>query len=84
MNNISKELMENYLVRYYSITKLKYKGHFKRAIKIDNGKVYFLNNKECYPELKENLAKILKKVFDCELNMSEKLVNDFLYLLAIN
>lgn len=84
MNNISKELMENYLVRHYSITKLKHKSHFKRAIKIDGGKVFFLSNKDCYPELKENLAKILKKVFDCDQKLSEKLVNDFLYFLSKN
>ena len=84
MNNIAKELMENYLIRYYSITKIKYKKHFKRAIIIDGGKIYLLNNKERYPELKENLAKILRKVFDCEEKLSKMLVNDFLYFLSKN
>lgn len=63
-----KQLIIKYLEKNYSVSRVKINQKFKRAIVLDNGYIYNLNQKEQYNVFKNLLLKSLIKIFSDEPN----------------
>lgn len=69
-----------FLKANYPVIRLKCKDRFKRAIIGDGGKVFYLNKKEIYVDVKKHLNYALWVVFDLEYKVCDEILNDYLNL----
>ena len=79
-NELDKKLMIKFLERSYPVSRIKLNHHFKRAIVLDNGSFFLLNDSNHIDKLKFNLIDILKKVFNCDEPTSRAVLDNFLRL----
>lgn len=75
-----KEMVIKYLKRHYPISRVKIDNKFKRAIVLNNGETYQLNNKANHNNLKTNLIKTLNLVFSFDEAFCRNILNNFLPL----
>jgi hypothetical protein len=73
MDEVYENLIQKFLIRSFPIKRIKHNGKFKRGI-ILNNKTFILKNKEEHFTLKQELSKILSIVFDCDYNVSDKII----------
>ena len=72
--------MINFLEKNYPVSRIKINHRFKRAIVLDNGSIFILNQSTNMNQLKFQLINILTKVFSCEEIISINVLNNFLRL----
>ena len=75
-----KEMVLKYLQRHYPVCRVKIDNKFKRAITLNNGESYQLNNKANYNILKSHLIKMLNLVFSFDEAFCRNILNNFLPL----
>lgn len=61
--DLDKKLMLKFLELNYPVSRIKDNKKFKRAIIIDNGTIYYLNNTNNQKQLKIYIKEILKLIF---------------------
>jgi hypothetical protein len=66
------------LNRNYPVQRLKYDGKFKRAILFDNGRTYFLSNKNDKPYLKKEMITAIETIFGFNSEETNLLVSQYL------
>jgi hypothetical protein len=69
-----KNLMVEFVLRNYKISRIKKDGKFQRAIQIDE-KTYFFKHKLSTVPIKNILAKKLMLIFDCDTLTSFDVIN---------
>lgn len=80
-SDIEIKLIKRFLELNYSVTRIKIKMRFKRAIVLDTGKVFILSKESPLNELKFHLALSIKDVFNIKDDLLiEKTLNNFLQI----
>lgn len=80
-SDIEIKLIKRFLELNYSVTRIKIKMRFKRAIVLDTGKVFILSKESPLNELKFHLALSIKEVFNIKDDLLiEKTLNNFLQI----
>lgn len=75
-----EEIIIKYLQKHYSVSRVKVNNKFKRAIVLNNGEIYELNDKTKYPSLKSKLTKTLNLIFNFDETFCLNILNKFLPL----
>jgi hypothetical protein len=78
---IDLKLINDYLIRHYSVSRIKDGNRFKRAIILDDGKVYLLSDKSKHNQIRFGIIETLKDVFNYDNILLISVVNKFLTFL---
>ena len=74
-NEVIENLISKFLTNNYPIMRIKDNMRFKRAIILDNGKVFFLSDPYAYQQVKTQLTQILVTIFECEVSTIAPILN---------
>lgn len=76
--DMDKKLMLKFLEVNYPVSRIKDSKKFKRAIIMDNGKIYYLNDINNYKQLKFSIKEILKIIFCLDESIINSVVDIYL------
>lgn len=76
--DMDKKLMLKFLELNYPVSRIKDSKKFKRAIIMDNGKIYYLNDVNNYKQLKFSIKEILKIIFCLDESIINSVVDIYL------
>jgi hypothetical protein len=74
-----EKIAQDFLLKNYSLKKIKYGKFFKKAMVFDTNTRVFIENESSLLLIKSKLNLVLKLVFDFDYTTSEGIINDFLY-----
>ena len=80
INDTDKTMINNFLYRYYPVTRVKYNMRFKRGITLDNGLNYIFNDESHLREIKNQLITTIMTVFYCNDVTAKTIVMTYLNL----
>lgn len=79
MNQTDEEMMIKFLKRHYAITRIKAIGRFKRGMLLDDGRTYFVSDKNTHSYIKNFLITTLTSVFHYDETTCKTVLNKFLH-----
>lgn len=80
VNDDEKRIMLKFLNKNFPVQRIKDKDRFKRAIRLDNGQVYFLSNESDLLLLQINMLEMLFNLFSSDEITSRFVLNTYLNL----